>query len=66
VLEELAAHDVSLKVIHTLTHSRPDGWGSYDRRIDAKMLVEVVAATLMELGYDPEHVKTERLGPTGG
>jgi ferredoxin-NADP reductase len=28
-------------VIHTLTRSRPKGWGGYDRRIDARMLSEV-------------------------
>jgi ferredoxin-NADP reductase len=28
--------------------------------------VEVVAATLVELGHDPGRVKTERFGPTGG
>ena len=29
-------------------------------------LVEAVADHLLELGYDPEHIKTERFGPTGG
>jgi ferredoxin-NADP reductase len=29
-------------------------------------LVEAVATTLVELGYPPERVKTERFGPTGG
>jgi ferredoxin-NADP reductase len=29
-------------------------------------LVEAVAAALVELGHDPELVKTERFGPTGG
>jgi ferredoxin-NADP reductase len=29
-------------------------------------LVEAVATALVELGYDPPHVKTERFGPTGG
>jgi ferredoxin-NADP reductase len=29
-------------------------------------LVEAVATTLVELGYDPAFVKTERFGPTGG
>jgi ferredoxin-NADP reductase len=28
--------------------------------------VEAVAATLVELGHDPERIKTERFGPTGG
>jgi ferredoxin-NADP reductase len=40
-LENLAAGDDSLKVIHTLTRSRPEGWSSYHRRIDAQMLAEV-------------------------
>jgi ferredoxin-NADP reductase len=40
-LEELAARDGSLEVIHTLTRSRPEGWSGYDRRIDAEMLAEV-------------------------
>jgi ferredoxin-NADP reductase len=29
-------------------------------------LVETVASTLVELGHDPLHVKTERFGPSGG
>jgi ferredoxin-NADP reductase len=29
-------------------------------------LVETVAAAFVELGHDPERVKTERFGPTGG
>jgi ferredoxin-NADP reductase len=40
-LENLAARDGSLAVIHTLTRSRPAGWRGYDRRIDAAMLAEV-------------------------
>jgi ferredoxin-NADP reductase len=40
-LENLAARDGSLEVIHTLTRSRPEGWSGYHRRIDAQMLAEV-------------------------
>ncbi len=40
-LEDLAARDGSLEVIHTLTRSRPEGWSGYHRRIDAEMLAEV-------------------------
>ena len=40
-LEDLAARNGSLEVIHTLTRSKPEGWGGYDRRIDAQMLAEV-------------------------
>jgi ferredoxin-NADP reductase len=40
-LENLAARDNSLEVIHTLTRSRPEGWSGYHRRIDAQMLAEV-------------------------
>ena len=29
-------------------------------------LVETVANYLQELGYEPECIKTERFGPTGG
>ncbi len=28
-------------------------------------MVESVATYLLELGYKPEHIKTERFGPTG-
>jgi ferredoxin-NADP reductase len=45
-LENLAARDGSLEVIHTLTRSRPEAWSGYDRRIDAEMLGEV--------GWSPE------------
>ncbi len=40
-LENLAARDGSLEVIHTLTRSRPEGWSGYHRRINAEMLEEV-------------------------
>jgi ferredoxin-NADP reductase len=40
-LGDLSARDGSLKVVHTLTRSGPEGWGGYDRRIDAEMLAEV-------------------------
>jgi ferredoxin-NADP reductase len=30
------------------------------------LLVEAVAAALVELAHDPARVKTERFGPTGG
>jgi ferredoxin-NADP reductase len=40
-LEDLAARDGSLEVVHTLTRSRPERWSGYDRRIDAEMLKEV-------------------------
>jgi ferredoxin-NADP reductase len=76
-----------LRVVHTLTRSRPHGWAGYARRVDAEMLAEVgprpaelplvyvcgptpfveaVAGTLVQLGHDPQRVKTERFGPTGG
>jgi ferredoxin-NADP reductase len=40
-LENLAARDGSLEVIHTLTRSWPEGWSAYHRRIDTEMLAEV-------------------------
>ena len=40
-LENLAARDGALEVIHTLTRSRPASWSGYHRRIDAEMLAEV-------------------------
>jgi ferredoxin-NADP reductase len=40
-LENLAARDGSLEVVHTLTRSRPEGWAGYARRIDAEMHREV-------------------------
>jgi ferredoxin-NADP reductase len=45
-LERLASRDGSLAIFHTLTRSRPEGWGGYHRRIDAEMLGEV--------GWPPE------------
>jgi ferredoxin-NADP reductase len=42
-LDQLAARDDGLEVVHTLTRSRPDGWTGYARRIDAPMLGEVLA-----------------------
>ncbi|MCK9914823.1 ferredoxin reductase [Microbacteriaceae bacterium K1510] len=40
-LDRLAAADGTLKVVHTLTRERPDGWTGYTRRIDRAMLEEV-------------------------
>jgi ferredoxin-NADP reductase len=45
-LEELAAQDDGLEVVHTLTRSAPEGWSGHHRRIDAQMLEEV--------GWTPE------------
>jgi ferredoxin-NADP reductase len=41
-LDELAAANDGLEVIHTLTRAQPPGWTGYDRRIDARMLAEVL------------------------
>lgn len=86
-LDELAAADRGLEVIHTLTRAQPSGWAGYARRVDTELLretafpaaerplafvcgptsfVETAASALVELGYEPGRVKTERFGPTGG
>ena len=69
------------EVVHTLTRAQPPGWTGYARRVDADLLrevgplafvcgptsfVESVAAGLVELGYAPGRIKTERFGATGG
>ena len=41
-LDRLAATDDGLKVVHTLTRSQPTGWTGYARRIDDRMLAEVI------------------------
>ena len=41
-LETLAAASDGFEVIHTLTRSQPPGWTGYDRRIDDRMLAEVL------------------------
>ena len=41
-LDRLAASSDGFEVIHTLTRSRPPGWTGYDRRIDERMLAEVL------------------------
>lgn len=41
-LDRLAATGDGFEVIHTLTRSRPAGWTGYDRRIDERMLAEVL------------------------
>lgn len=41
-LDRIAAADDGFGVIHTLTRSRPPGWTGYDRRIDDRMLAEVL------------------------
>jgi ferredoxin-NADP reductase len=41
-LDALAAAGDGLEVIHTLTRSQPTGWAGYARRIDDRMLAEVL------------------------
>jgi ferredoxin-NADP reductase len=42
-LASLAAAGDGLEVVHTLTRSKPPGWPGYDRRIDDRMIGEVLA-----------------------
>jgi len=42
-LDQLAAAHDGLEVVHTLTREAPDGWTGYRRRIDERMLAEVIA-----------------------
>jgi ferredoxin-NADP reductase len=64
----------------TFTRGAPDGWTGHTGRIDASMLagasgtafvcgsngfVEAATTLLLENGFDPEQVRTERFGPTG-
>jgi ferredoxin-NADP reductase len=41
-LDRLAARGDGLEVVHTLTRSQPPGWSGFSRRIDERMLVEVL------------------------
>jgi ferredoxin-NADP reductase len=64
----------------TFTREPPEGWGGHTGRIDAPMLagasgtafvcgsngfVETASSLLLETGFDPGRVRTERFGPTG-
>jgi len=64
----------------TFTREPPAGWGGHTGRIDAPMLagasgtafvcgsngfVEAASSLLLETGFDPGRVRTERFGPTG-
>jgi ferredoxin-NADP reductase len=40
-LDQLAAGDDGLDVVHTLTRAQPPGWSGYARRVDAEMLAQV-------------------------
>jgi ferredoxin-NADP reductase len=42
-LEALAAAGDGLEVVFTLTRSRPPGWTGYDRRIDDRMIADVLS-----------------------
>ena len=41
-LDELVARADGLSVVHTLTRSQPEGWTGYSRRIDERMLSDVL------------------------
>jgi ferredoxin-NADP reductase len=85
-LEQLNSVQDGMVVFHTLTRDQPVGWKGYRRRIDQKMLAEIVdplgrlvqaficgptvlvesvADSLVQLGIEPAHIRTERFGPTG-
>ena len=85
-LDGIARRDPELRIVHTLTRKRPDGWTGHRGRIDRALLakvcfppeqnpkificgstpfVEDVSSLLVELGYDPLGIKTERFGPSG-
>ena len=64
----------------TFTREPPAGWSGHTGRIDSSMLegasgtafvcgsngfVETASRLLLESGFDPERVRTERFGPTG-
>jgi ferredoxin-NADP reductase len=44
-LEQLAARNDGLRVVHTLTRQQPPGWTGYSRRIDVTMIGEVLETT---------------------
>ncbi len=56
-LDRLAGAGDGLTVVHTLTRSRPSGWTGYTRRIDGRMLADV----LEPIGVD---VRVYICGPT--
>ena len=79
-LDQLRKSSSMLEVVQSLTRAQPPGWTGYSRRIDTQLLreqrpltficgptpfVETAAASLVELGYEPGRIKTERFGPTG-
>jgi ferredoxin-NADP reductase len=85
-LDRLANTGTGFGVAYTLTRQQPPGWTGYARRIDARMLAEVLeppgagartyicgptalvetaANALVQLGFPPDRVRTERFGPTG-
>jgi ferredoxin-NADP reductase len=64
----------------TFTRAAPDGWSGHTGRIDASMLddatgtayvcgsngfVEAASQLLLDQGFEPASVRTERFGPTG-
>jgi ferredoxin-NADP reductase len=56
-LEQLAANDDGLRVLHTLTRAQPPGWTGFARRIDRPMLEEALG------GIGPQPL-TYICGPT--
>lgn len=44
-LDQLAARNDGLRVVHTLTREQPPGWTGYSRRIDAGMLEDALGMT---------------------
>ena len=43
-LEQLAANDGGLRILHTLTRAQPPGWTGFARRIDRPMLEEALGS----------------------
>jgi len=56
-LDQLAAHDPGLRLLHTFTRTQPPGWTGFARRIDRPMLEEALG------GIGPQPL-TYICGPT--
>jgi ferredoxin-NADP reductase len=69
-LDRLASSGV--EVAHTLTRAQPSSWKGYKEQSPMVFIcgptsfVESAAGLLVDLGYDPLQIKTERFGATGG
>ena len=63
-LSNLASADTNFTVVNTITRQQPPGWRGYNRRVDAAMIQDSIAALTENSDLSIEQVRCYICGPT--